>query len=112
MSSCGLADWYVSGQELTSASAPVSAVINSSSVMSAFPSTALSDLLADFIIDSCTPPKCGASGGVKCQTIPLFDVDALILSSSNCWSNALSSLSAALKCVALSDTFLQEVLCD
>ena len=40
----------------------------------------LSDILADLIIDSCSPPKCGASGGVKCQTIPLFDVDALILS--------------------------------
>ena len=79
------------------------AVLNSSSVMSAFPSVALMALFADLIIDSCAPPKRGASVGFKWYTTPLFEIDSLIFSLSYCRSNVFSSLSAALISVSLSE---------
>ena len=98
-SSAGSVDWYVSGLELISPSAPIMAVISSSSVMSAFPRIALMALFADLIIDSWIPPKCGAYGGLKCQTIPLFAIDSLIFSWSNCDMSDCNSMSAARKFV-------------
>ena len=72
---------------MISPSAPIIAVISSSSFMSAFPRIALIARFADFIMASCTPPKCGASGGLKCHFTPLFAADSVILSSSICETN-------------------------
>ena len=52
-------------------STPMIAVISSSSVTSVLPSIALIALFADLIIVSCTPPKCGAIGGLKFHLRPL-----------------------------------------
>jgi hypothetical protein len=52
------------------ASVPVNAVNSSSSVISAFPYIAKIAYFAALIIVSCTPPKCGANGGLKCHVIP------------------------------------------
>ena len=71
--------------------------------MSVFPSMALIDFFADLIIASCTQPKCGASGGLKCHTILLFEIDSLTFSWSYCWIKSFNSLSAALKFVPLSE---------
>ena len=101
--SAGLADWYVNGREFISASAPTMAVINFSSVMSAFPRMALMAFFAAFIMVSCAPLKCGASGGLNVHVTPLFAIDFLILSGSNSDINVFSSLSAALKFVPLSE---------
>ena len=68
-------DWHVRGLEFNKAFVPVNAVVNSSSATSALPSTAFTARFATLIIVSCTPPKCGASGGLKCHMTPLFAVD-------------------------------------
>ena len=60
-------------------------------------------LFADLVNDLCTPPKCGADGGLKCHCIPLFAIDSLIFSWSNYSISDFSSLSAALKFVPLSE---------
>ena len=72
----------------------MTAVISSSSLISAFPRIALIARFADFIMDSCTPPKCGANGGLKCHLTPLCATDSWILFSSTCKTNDFSSLSA------------------
>ena len=79
------------------------AAINSSTVISACASIALMAFFADLIIDSCAPPKCGASGELKCHFTPLFPTAALILLSSSSDNSILSSLLAPLKFVPLSD---------
>ena len=53
-------------------SAPVNAVISSSSVTKLFDKIADTAFFAAFIIVSCTPPKCGASGGLKYHLIPFL----------------------------------------
>ena len=77
-SSSGFAVWYVSGLELMGNSAPVTAIISSSSVILGFPKTALIAVLAGLIIDSCTPPKWGARGGLKYHLMPLWLLDSFI----------------------------------
>ena len=67
------------GLEFNKASAPVNAVVNSLSLTCALPNTAFTGRFAALIIVSCTPPKCGASGGLKCYITPLFAVDWAIL---------------------------------
>lgn len=58
LSSVGFVDWYVSDREFISALATIIAVINSSSVTSAFPCMALIAVFADLITNSCTPQEC------------------------------------------------------
>ena len=60
--------------EFSNASTPVNAVTNSLSFTSVFLSTAFIARLPASIIDSCTPPKCGACGGLKCHMTPLLAV--------------------------------------
>ena len=57
------------GLELNRLSAPQIAVINSSSVTSTFPRMLFRARFALLIIDSKTPPKWSATGGVK---LPLY----------------------------------------
>ena len=59
-------------------SAPIIAVVSSSSLMSALPSMAFIAFFADLIIVSWTPSKCGASCGLKCQVTPSLAMDWLI----------------------------------
>ena len=62
---------------------------------------ALLAFFADLIMDSCAPPKCGASGGLKCHWIPFFALDSLILSVPSYDIRDFNSLSAPLKFVPL-----------
>ena len=63
--------------ELSRLSAPMKIVSNSSSFTSAPPSIAAIARLADFIIDSKTPPKCGAAGGFQFHATPLLGLARL-----------------------------------
>ena len=104
VSSERLADWYVKGLEFMSASAPVNAVISSSSVTSADPNIAKVTLFADLITVSCTPPKWGAHGGLKLHLMPLLAADFSILSRSSYLMSSLSSVSVPIKLVPLSES--------
>ena len=69
---------------------------------SASPSTAKIAHSADLIIDSKTPPKCGAAGGFHFQLILLLKVICCILSWSIAETRSRSSLDALTKFVPLS----------
>ena len=62
--------------EFSNASTPVNAVTNSSSFTSVFLSTAFIARLPASIIDSCTPPKCGACGGCLWRVEVPYDSSA------------------------------------
>ena len=62
----------VSGLELSKFSTPVKQVCSSSSVTSASCKMAEIARFAALIIDSNTPPKCGAAGGFQYHSTPLI----------------------------------------
>ena len=73
---------------------PMKIVSKSSSLTSASPSTAKIARFAYLIIDSKTPPKCGAAGWFHFQLIPLLEVIRSILSWSIAGTRPCSSLDA------------------
>ena len=94
----------VSGLELSKLSTPVQQVCSSSSVMPASCKMAEIARFAALIIDSNTPPKCGAAVGFQYHSTPLFAVVRRICSWSSSATNSRISLSGATKFDQLSLT--------
>ena len=87
----------VSGLQLSKLSNPVKQVCSSSSVTYASCKMAEIAHFAALIIDSNTPPKCGAAGGFQYHSMPLFAVVRRICSWSSSATDSRISLSAATK---------------
>ena len=94
----------VSGLELSKLSTHVKQVCSSLSVTSASCKMAEIARFAALIIDSNTPPKCGAAGGFQSHSTPLFAVVRRICSWSSSATNSRISLSASTKFDPLSLT--------
>ena len=69
-----------------------------------YPIVTLLPFLAPLPIISWTPPKCGYAGEISNHCISLCNVNCLILSTPNWFTNSLDSFSAFLKFSPLSDT--------
>ena len=102
VASAGCADWYVSGREFNSASAPMKLVMSSTSLTSAFLRMAFRDRFALLTRLSCAPPKWGAAGGLNRHRMPFSEVLCRIVSWLRAFTRSLSSLSAPTKFVPLS----------
>lgn len=77
---------YFNYLELTSDSVPVTVVISSLSITSAFPKTTLIAYLTALIIESWTPPKRGTRGRLECHLIPLLAIYCCIFALSNAFT--------------------------